>query len=361
MVEDGSGFSTTVPVTVTVSAVNDAPQITLPLAMTLTVGEEVALPVVVFDAEGDAVTLTVDALPLGLQLVDGVVTGSAAPETAGAPYFSLFTAEDAAGETATAAVEWVVLPLDETPPAGTPVAETPVAEETPAEETPGEEAQPASPLQLPGELTPPSLPASGAAIDLPVFAFHSSTAGSGDLAGYAWLTPTAFGSCPTSADALAAQTDGLSGGALWQGGRVLEIAAAPALEYDVDLPAAGDYVLSVCGCAPQASAAAEGLAAAAENNAAIYVGVNGAPLASDALGAPLPISGFAAQPGFTWQNRWQDQAAGLAGAATFTASAAGLHQVNLWMADDGLIVYALRVTPLAETDVDSGLPQTCGP
>jgi hypothetical protein len=31
------------------------------------------------------------------------------------------------------------------------------------------------------------------------------------------------------------------------------------------------------------------------------------------------------------------------------------------MADDGLIVYSLRITPLAETDVEAGEAAACGP
>jgi hypothetical protein len=266
------------------------------------------------------------------------------------------------------AVDWTVLPV--VPFVEEPTLEaTPTEESTPTEEAaPTEEAQPESPLMLPGELVPPEPPAVGEAGELPVFAFRNSTEGSGLLAGYAWLTPVSFGSCPPAADALAAQPAGLDGATLQQEGRALDLGSAPMLEYDVDLPQAGDYVVSVCGCAPDLTQAdllgadaGSAAASTAVHNASVYVGVNGASLANDVNGQPLAVGGFAEQAGFSWQNRWSDPAAGISGAVTFSAAEAGLHQVNLWMADDGLIVYSLRVTPLAEANVEAGAAAACGP
>ncbi len=135
-------------------------------------------------------------------------------------------------------------------------------------------------------------------------------------------------------------------------------------------PAAGDYAVAVCGCAPQltvdevAGSPAPGgdVASSAENNASIYVGINGGPAAMDGLGQILPISGFAAAPGYTWQNRWLDPATGTTGAVTVSAAEPGAQTIHLWMADDGLIVYSLRLTPLALANVEPGTPpEACGP
>lgn len=366
-VTDSDGFSATVTVTVTVLPVNDAPEITLASPVTLSVGEEVSLPVVVVDVDSDTVTLTVDALPPGLELLDGLVQGSVSADAAGSAYFSRFTAEDTNGGVVTVAVDWTVLPTE-------PVEEPP-AEVTPTEEPteePIEEPQPTSPLPPLSELLPPVISSTAHSIgEVPVFAFAAATPGSGALEGYAWLAPQSFGTCPPSANALAAQPAGLDGRTLFEEARAAEVGGAPMLEYAVDLPAPGDYVVAVCGCAPQLAQAdlqdgidegdGERLLSTPGNNAGVYVGFNGAPIAADVNGAPLAISGFTDQAGFTWQNRWSDPAAGTSGATTFTATEAGPNQVNLWMADDGLIVYSLRITPLAETDVEPGAAAACGP
>jgi hypothetical protein len=370
-VADSSGFALTVPVTITLAPVNDAPVINLASAITLSVGEEVSLPVGVRDGDSEAITLTVDALPPGLELLDGLIHGIVSEEAAGSPYYSLFSAEDADGAVTTAAVDWVVLPTE--PVEDEPPVELTPTEEPPTEGSPIEEPQPPSPLPLPDDLLPPVIPGEAHSIgELPVFAFHNSTPGSGSLEGYAWLTPVSFGACPPTADALAAQPNGQDGSSLLDEGLALEIGNAPMLEYVVNLPAPGDYVVSVCGCAPQLAQAdlhsgdadqeaGSGATSAAANNAAIYVGFNGAAVAVDANGAPLPVGGFAEQAGFTWQNRWRDPLAGTSGAVTLTAPEAGPHQVNLWMAADGLIVYSLRIAPLAEADIEAGTAAACGP
>jgi hypothetical protein len=367
-VVDSSGFSSTVPVTITVLAVNDAPEITLPAAITLTVGEEVDLPVAVSDLDSEDVMLTVDALPPGLVLLENTVTGVVGEEAAGAPYFSLFTAEDTEGASTTVPVDWTVLPTTAPVEDEPPIEETPAAEETPvAEETPTEEAQPESPLAE--EPFPPTTPSEGYPIgELPVSAYGNSTPGSGALEGYAWLTPVVFGSCPAVADSLFAAPASVDVRSLPEEARATEIGGAPQLEYDVNFPAPGDYAIAVCGCAPEFSAAdlpgletgSSDVVSEASQNATLYVGFNGAPVATDANGAPLAVSGFAGQDGFTWQNRWSDAAAGVSAAATVTVPEAGVHQVNLWMADDGLIIYSLRITPLAESDIELGEPAACG-
>ena len=112
-ISNAGGFSVTLPVTVTVLPVNDAPRIDLDPIITLTPGAEVNLPVVVVDpdagAESGAPMLTVDTMPPGLALVDGVITGFVADDALGS-YFSDFTAEDTDGGVTVASVEWAILP-----------------------------------------------------------------------------------------------------------------------------------------------------------------------------------------------------------------------------------------------------------
>ena len=368
-ISSAGGFSVTLPVTVTVMPVNDAPQIELDPLITLTPGAEVNLPVVVVDPDADAAQapiLTVDAMPPGLALVDGAVTGVVAPDAQG-PYVSAFTADDTQGGVTVANVEWAVLPpeLQE---------ETPVPTE---EAAPTEEATPAAGDGLESPLAPPAEPTgageagdAGSAIEIPVFTFSNSTPGSGPLDGYAWQVPTAFGTCPSTPDALVARPSGLDARTLADEGHAPDWASTPGLDYTVALPAAGDYTVAVCGCAPQLTAdevaggAAPGgdVASGAENNASIYVGVNGGPAVVDGLGQILPISGFAAAPGYTWQNRWLDSATGTTGAVTINAAEPGAQTIHLWMADDGLIVHSLRLTPLALSNVEpEAPPEACGP
>jgi hypothetical protein len=191
--------------------------------------------------------------------------------------------------------------------------------------------------------------------------------GSGVFEGYAWLMPLAFGTCPVTADALAAQPSGLDGRTLLDEAAALDTSGAPGLEYVVDLPAAGDYVVAVCGCAPELTSAdlnapVGDLVSGAGANASIYVGLNGAPAARDGSGQVLPITGFADTPGYSWQSRWRDPLAGASGAVTISVPEPGSQTINLWMADDGLIVYSLRLTPLAQANIEPDAPvAACGP
>ncbi len=372
-VSDSSGFTVTVPVTITVQAVNDTPQIDLSPVITLTRGEEVSLPVVVLDPDSDAVTVSVDVLPAGLELLDGMVMGIVAEGGGeeGGVLVSQFSADDNDGGVATAAVEWTLA-----------AAELPGDETLPGEDgLPPVEEQPDSPLDLPDELTAPD--ATGDATGdvsepvvipaIPATAYANATPGSGPLEGYSWGRPLAFGDCPVTPDALAAQSSDADGAASAQDARALAIAGAPELEYSVNLPAAGEYVLSVCGCAPQLTlpegtgegteeVAGDAPAGAAENNATVYAGFNGAPAVVDATGQMLAIGGFDGWSGYTWQSRWVDPAAGESGAVTLQAAEPGVQRIQLWMADDGLIVYSLRVAALGQADVEPGADAAaCGP
>ena len=67
VVVDTDGFSITVPVSITVLLVDDAPSITVPSTYVLEVGAEVNIPVEVRDVNHAVYTVTVDSLPAGLE------------------------------------------------------------------------------------------------------------------------------------------------------------------------------------------------------------------------------------------------------------------------------------------------------
>jgi hypothetical protein len=300
-------------------------------------------------------------MPPGLALVEREITGIVAEDAQGS-YFSAFTAEDPAGGVTEALVEWAVVPLEplgEEPPhieEALPAEETLPAEEAPVDETPSPAGE--------GDTS-----AIGGAIEIPVLVYRNPLPGSGPLEGYAWLAPAAFGTCPSTPDALVARPAGLDERTLAGEARAVDAASAPGLEYSVALPAAGDYVVAVCGCAPQLTAgelnggpAGGDVLSSAANNASVYVGVNGLAAATDGAGQMLPIGGFAASPGYTWQDRWLDPTLSSSGAVTLRAAEPGVQTIQLWMADDGLIVYGLRLTPLAQANVEPGaVAAACGP
>jgi hypothetical protein len=143
---DELGRTVTLPVTVTVAAVNDPPQIFLEETYTVAVDSRVAVAVVVTDVETDEVAVEVAALPTGLvyDTERGLITGTVAAIEAG-PYVALVTATDSQEATAERTVTWVVeaslppellpeVPVEDTPdPAASPVAdgnEMPASEET---------------------------------------------------------------------------------------------------------------------------------------------------------------------------------------------------------------------------------------
>jgi hypothetical protein len=363
------GFSTTLPVTVTVLSVNDAPQIDLEALITVTVGDDVNLPVVVLDVDSSSPMLIVDALPPNLALVDGTIEGFVAEEAAG-PYFSTLTATDAEGESAFLTVEWVVLavesPGEETlpdesgPPAeGETDGSVPDAETGPETETPlpQEEQAPESPLPPPDDSSAQLVPGIGEAGSIEVSAQQmvAARSGSGPWSGYAWSAPLDFGACPVSGEAIAAQpitgeagqAAGAETGAEVGVGAPSDPTSAPALEFEVPVPAPGDYAVAVCGCAPQLMGS-------------VFAGVNDTPLAVAGIGQPLAISGFGAWPGYTWQNSWVDPASGSSGIVSFVAPEAGTQRITLWMGESGLIVYALRLMPLAQAEGEPPA-QACGP
>jgi hypothetical protein len=328
----------TAPVTVTVAAVNDAPRIELETTYTVTVGEEVALPVVVTDAEGDAITVTVESLPPGLSYLDGVVAGIVAPDAAeNSPYLARVIASDSADAVTELAIAWVVVSLldaddinsDEGAPLAAESTPTPTEEAldealtpTPVNEETGEEATPEAEAAAPEPIT---VPAVSAARNLP---------GSDALAAYAWQPPLDFGDCPVVSNVL---TPASLDASLLDDAVTEDLVSAPALGFDVEL-AASDYALLVCGCAPTYADADR--TSPPERNQAIFAGIDDVTILADD-GAPVALSGFAAQPGFTWQPQPDTDGA----PALFTIPEAGVHSIDLWMADDGLLVQAVGIAP----------------
>ena len=180
------------PISVTVTPVNDAPVITVPATFPLEMGAEVEIMVEIADPDSAEYTLTAENLPAGLTLADGLIVGVIGDEAlAQAPILTTLAATDAEGDTGAATIEWTVPGADETPEAATPAD--------------GE----ATPLPAEHRKTRQSLTATGdgaiSSIELPVVAFASAREASGDLAGYAWLPPTDLGGCPAVPDMLAAQ------------------------------------------------------------------------------------------------------------------------------------------------------------
>jgi hypothetical protein len=356
--------------------VNDAPQIDLETLITVTIGDDVNLPVAVLDSDTDSPMLSVDALPPNLFLVDGTIEGRVAEEAA-SPYFSNFTATDSEGASTFMTVEWIILTVEPPvePPGELPGEEIlPGESEPPAEgETDGsapdegappdtetplpeDEQAPESPLPLPDDPAAQLIPGdAGGLIEVSALQYVAAFSGSGPWSGYTWTTPVDFGVCPASDQAMVAQlstgdsgqTTGSETGAVAEAGAPGDLASVPALEFEVSVPAPGDYAVTVCGCAPQVVGS-------------VLAGANGNPLTVAGIGQPLAISGFGNRPGYTWQNGWVDPASGSSGIVSFVAPGAGRQRITLWMGESGLIVDALRLTPLVQAEGEpSGQP--CGP
>ena len=131
-------------------------------------------------------------------------------------------------------------------------------------------------------------------------------------------------------------------------------AGAPRLSFAADLPA-GEYSLLVCACAPAYNDGER--ASPAADNQALFAGIDGV-VYLDAAGLPAPVTGFAEMPGFTWQAL--PAAAPDGSPALLTVPEAGARSVDLWMADDGVLVSGVQVVPAAAlADVAAMLGQTC--
>lgn len=310
----------TAPVTITVSAVNDAPRIEMETTYTVTVGEEVALPVVVSDVEGDAITVTVESLPPDLSYLDGVIAGVVAPDAAeNSPYLTRIVVSDSADAVTEMEIAWnVVSLLNGEANSDAIVTPTPIGEESGEAATPEPEETTASPITL------------------TVNRAARLTPGSDSLTGFAWQPPVDFGGCPVVDDVLTpAPLD--SSLSLLDDVVAATPAGAPTLGFDVELPA-GDYVLLVCGCAP--AFADSDRTSPPERNQALFAGIDGVTILTDD-GAPAPLSGFATQPGFTWQAQLNSAKE----APAIFSMGDGAHNIDLWMADDGVLVHAVGLTP----------------
>ena len=327
-ISDERAREITAPVTITVNAVNDAPRLEVAETYTVTVGEEVALPVVATDVEGDAITVTVEALPPDLVYQDGAISGVVAEiAVEGSPFVTLVTASDSGDAVTQQAITWVVNAAQ---------AEDEISSE-------GSEAGADQGTEGDATETEASLPE---VITLTASAART-TPGSDALAAFAWLPPVDFGDCPVVSDALAlAPLDAAA--SLFDEATAAEPTGAPALSFDVEL-AAGDYALLVCGCAPTYSDA-ERVSLPATNQA-LFAGVDGVTILTDE-GAPALLSGFAAFPGFTWQT---PLASPDGAAARLTVAETGTRSVDLWMADDGVLVQAVSIVPAAQFDAGLAL------
>jgi hypothetical protein len=282
-----------------------------------------------------------------------MITGIVAPDAAeNSPYVALIIASDSADAATELETTWIVVslldgegdgsdagspPADEATPTPTEEALDEALTPTPVNEEAGEEATPETEAVAPEPIT---LTAASAARILP---------GSDTLAAYAWQPPLDFGNCPTVDDVLmAAPVDASL--SLLDDVTAATLAGAPALGFDVEL-AAGDYALLVCGCAPTFADADR--TSPPERNQTLFAGIDGVTLLAED-GAPVALSGFAAQPGFSWQA----QPAADGASAWFTIPESGMHSIDLWMADDGLLVHAAGVVPANRLDEMIG--QVCG-
>ena len=194
------------------------------------------------------------------------------------------------------------------------------------------------PAEIPVDGQPESVTS---VVDLPVSAFVAETSGAGELEMYRWQAPEDDGSCPAIADVLTARPSGAT--ALVSDTVASSADSAPMLAFEADFAAAGDYAVYVCGCAPEYSGDVGSSPRA--NNDSVYVGSNGVAAASGE-NSNLPITGFAGADGFVWQTNWLDEASGTTGATVVPIGASGPNQINLWMAEDGLLVRSLRLIPV---------------
>ncbi|MCB0041984.1 MAG: hypothetical protein KDE23_20010, partial [Caldilinea sp.] len=168
-------------------------------------------------------------------------------------------------------------------------------------------------------------------------------------ANYGWQAPVDFGDCPAGVDA---RTPASLDGDLFADTFAADPAGAPRLSFAADL-LPGEYALLVCGCAP-AYGDGERTSAPAGNQA-LFAGIDGVAFLDEA-GIPAQVTGFADTPGFTWQAL----SALEGGPALITVPEEGASSVDLWMADDGVLVSGVRVVPVAAlADAVASTGQAC--
>lgn len=337
----------TTPVTITVNAVNDPPQIELEGVYddvyTVTVGSSIEISVVVSDVDSNVITVTVENLPPDLIYLDGMIGGVIAAEAAdGGEYVTLIVAEDDEGATAERELTWMIeaSPVDADD-------EQAAAENEP--NPPTEEEGVADDDALSGETEPSDEP--GATTQPITVSTVQATSLPGGV--FAWQTPPAYEGCPVVKGALTPASL-VEGASLLDDAWFDEPAQAPRLRFATDLTA-GDYYLLVCGCAPGYSDGER--SSPPTNNQALFAGVDGVVyLAPDEK--PTILTGFADFPGFTWQPLTVDNDD--AAPALITVAADGLHTIDLWMAHDGVLVSAVKLTPAAnQAEFQAAVDQLC--
>jgi hypothetical protein len=346
----------TTPASITVNAVNDPPLILLDDIYTVTIGDVVALPVVVTDVEEDAVAVIVDQLPPDLLFSEGdegaLITGEVMPDAVdGSPYVTVITATDADAADTTHTITWIVELLPK-PSADSEEAPAEDGEPAASEESEGGASEGAAD----GDATEADASESETAVaeSVVLLAAQATPMISSDMTtAYVWQAPPPYDGCPIGIDALtpAPLTEV---GALFDDGRYDDPSLAPVLRFDTELTA-GDYALLVCGCAPLYSN--DERASPAVNNQAIFAGVDGVVHLSP-TGDAVKLTGFAEFADFTWQPLRVSQES--EAPAIITVAEDGMHTVDLWMADDGVLVTAVRVIPAADFDeLQSAVGQSC--
>jgi hypothetical protein len=193
-----------------------------------------------------------------------------------------------------------------------------------------------------GAILPESAPAP--TLDAPpVAAAAAIVPGVAGWVDYTWAPPDDYGDCPVVEGALAARS--LSPDLpLFVEATATAVGEGPRLQVMVDAPAPGEYRIAICGCAPTYTGSEQSSPALA--NDSVYITVNGAPLLTPAGAIAAPIVGFADAPGFTWQSTWRDEMTGDTGPAAFLVDTVGPQSIELSMAEDGLLIYSVALTPV---------------
>lgn len=337
----------TTPVTITVNAVNDPPQIELEGVYgdvyTVTVGSSIEISVVVSDVDSNVITVTVESLPPDLIYLDGMIVGVIAAEAAdNGEYVTLIVAEDDEGATAERKIAWMIEahPVDADD-------EQAAAESEPI--LPNEEGGGADDEAAPGDAEPSD--ESGASTQSITVSTAQATSLPGDV--FAWQTPPAYEGCPV-VNGVLTPASLVEGASLLDDARFDEPAQSPRLRFVANLTA-GDYYLLVCGCAPSYSDGER--SSQPLNNQALFAGVDGVVhLTPDEK--PGILTGFADFPGFTWQPLTVDNDDVVP--ALITVATDGRRTIDLWMAHDGVLVSAVKLTLAAnQAEFQAAVGQFC--
>jgi hypothetical protein len=315
-VADSQESAVTVLVSVTVAPLNDPPQLTAPAEYDAVEGAEVMLALDVIDADSDDLSIAALDLPPGLQVDGETIVGVVEPgAAANSPYLSTITVTDGDGATADATIAWTIAPAADEGAILPEVAPAPVLD--------------APPVALAAAIVP----------------------GIDSWGDYTWAPPDDFGDCPVVDGALAARS--LSPDlTLFAEATATVVGDGPRLQVTVDAPTPGEYRVAICGCAPTYTGSEQSSPALA--NDSVYVTVNGAPLLPPAGAVAVPIVGFADAPGFTWQSTWRDEMTGATGPAAFPLDTAGPQSIELSMAEDGLLIYSVALTPVDDAQMLDG-------